>query len=183
MKYQQPTERKYEDSLTARVLYNAMGSLLQSYAENVATAGKKDEKQRLFAKYGNGNLFGKEWEVDEVRSELEEFVQSYFFDGIETKLPGFKERFETTTKNPMTVLKDYLSQLDQSYVSSPEGQEQLKSLRGLLNHRYSIFKKQLEGLKSLENVDETVLENAKDAFAALFLPYSLIGNRFKFLEN
>ena len=181
MKYQPPTEMKYEDGLTARVLYNTMESLLESYAEKVAAARKQDGKQGLFAKYGD--LFGKEWEAGEVRSELEEFVQSYFFGGIETKLPGFKERFERITKNPMTVLKEYLNQLDKSYVSSPEGQEQLKSLQDLLNHRYSIFKGQLEGLKSLENADETVLENAKDAFAALFLPYSLIGNRFKFLEN
>lgn len=179
MKYQSPKEGKYEDGLTARVLYDTVGSLLESYAENVATARKKDKTQGLFAKYGDGDLFGKEWQTDEVRSQLEEFVQNYFFSGIETTLPGFRERFERTTKNPVRELKDYINQLDKSYVSSPEGSKQLEGLRDLLNNRYSIFKEQLEGLRSLENVDDKVLENVKDAFAILLLPYSLIANFFK----
>jgi len=175
MKYHAPTQGPYEEGLTTQMMYDVVETLINRHFSppDIDNAKKILSKDRL--DYNSSNL----WKKPEIRSELEEFVESYFFSELDRQLPGFREVFirnyekqENETLNDFSKrmiakqkerLGSYIDLLEQEYGSREEAYKIISDeFNKLIMHKDKMVK---EGNRFKE-IDRDILigDNANEAY-------------------
>lgn len=182
MKYQPPAQGAYESGLTAEALYKTIGGLLKAHftPDEIEASRAKPAIERA-------NL----WRKAEIRSELEEFVKTYFFGNLELPLPGFEEMLpaslgeiimptETAVESGPRILKNskekldgYIDQLGLYYSSRDAACEAIsKELGKIVGYKDRLYE-ETKRVKSLER-DELIKENTNEAFGQMSNIYGWI---------
>lgn len=157
MKYQPPTEGKYEDSLTARLLYDTMNALLKTYVH-------EPQRKAILKKYKSVNFqptVNKLWETESVRGNLDTFVNDYFFLDLEQRIPWLREALDKNRPCPPLAFREYFA--DYGNLEN-EIKAEITEILDAFKIRYEVFIGAHKGLKSLADIDIEVLDNAIDGF-------------------
>ena len=165
MKYRPPPQGQYESGLTAGLMCSIADSLIKAHI-TPEDAKRTDEK---YGKPSPENL----WEKPEIRSELEEFVNSYLFDGLQTPISGFGEVFKGNLQAKKEHLEDYTSALEQHYCSRSEASSKISELFKELKKRGNRLYREIHEINNLEG-ERPSMNNASEAFGQI--AFSIYGN-------
>lgn len=160
MKYAPPQNLPYESALTAQSLYNIVNKLIR---ERIVREGSQKLKK-------NSLGLGKLWDETVIRSELEEFLDSFCFTNLQETLPGFKyilKDMGRATRNQKLI--DYIKRLEQEYGSREVAYEEISSLLRELKKRGYRFLKETTKINNLQGL-ALIKRNAVDAFRHILTP-------------
>ena len=161
MKYHAPNERAYETGLSAKLMYSIADRLIKQNATN-------SDIQRL-------QDSGKIWMKPEIRGELDDFVDSYFFTDLKEPFLGIKQIIlETDPQARRSKLVEYAAQLGQQYGSPEQGRAQTARVLNKLKERYDRACAETQKLKKLRGVKQLIKDNASDGFSHVFVRYGRI---------
>ena len=159
MKYEPPEQGNYKDNLSADSLYNVVAQLFQKY-------------------HPDGQIKHKLWEDKKIRPEMEEYVRTYFFGGLE---PNFEQIFfSDNTLKQLEHLISYRKKLAEESGSDKEAVGKIVNIYFTLLERFKHIKNE-NGLviKVNGNRDILIKKNAQDGFAQILTEYS---GKIEFLE-
>jgi len=162
MKYQVPKKGPYESGLTARLMYHTVDELIKKHIV-------PEDFKAIRKKYGSLED-GKLWEKTEIKSELEEFLESYFFNDLNPPA-GFEGILSKGIKYVMN-LDGYMPDLERIYGSVDEAKKHVSQVFTKLESRLSQI---LGELNKIESTDGELIErNVRDAFGHLLQIYMYI---------
>lgn len=164
MKYQPPAERPYESGLTSRLMYDIMEELL--------TPITAAEIRSVYSKY-SGRASEKRWEVPKVRSQLEEFVQSYFLSDLDEPLPGFDDIIIENGSKKEEKLREYFNLLKDHYGSADTAEQAFKDLLHRMASRVNVYVTQTKKTRGIDG-NEILKANIVDGFAHTAPKYQLV---------
>lgn len=166
MKYHVPKQGQYESGLTAKLMYSIAGGLIKKHATS-----NDIQRLRETPEMGSGKL----WMKPEIRSELDDFVDSYFFTDLREPLPGFRHVvMEGNAQVRRSKLEGYVAQLGQQYGSPEQGRAQTARLLNELEKRYDRACAETQKLKKLSGSNQLIKDNASDGFGHVFAKYGMI---------
>lgn len=169
MKYTPPQTGAYESNLTARLLYDSVDRLIRDEIINKGTV--KEDIARSREKSGGVFPLGKLWDKPEIRRPLEEFVQSYFFTGLQEPLLGFAEIFQEGNREKRNEkLMSYVGRLRQEYGIEYNAIGEAVRLLRELKKRGDAFFAEVKKIKDLDGL-KLVKYNAIDTFGQIFSPF------------
>lgn len=166
MKYEPLAIGNYISGLTARLMYDKASPLMPqdtklahdiSVAQNFARlVGFQDER--------------KIWDTPLVRSELEEFLSSYLFTGINGYLDGFTgfgDIISSKLQRTMTQFDDYMERLTSQYSSKEEAKRVIAPSLYEIKRRSDQLETEIRKIHSLPDVDKSTQRIIGDAFSNL----------------
>lgn len=164
MKYSPITGTDYESGLTAKAMYDLADSLLVKYATREDALRLKREPT-----FGTEKL----WMIPGMRSELEEFLTSYFFSDLDPCIGGFEgivmrphnlpEKASEMKKQQAKELEDYVQKAEGQYGSREAAKQAVYEVFQKLEKRWNRLLEQIPYLMGMKgkNLRKMV---AKDAF-------------------
>ena len=150
MKYAQRANGSYEHGLNVASIYRLTSDLIHTHLPTRKLPGPtrfKEEDTTL-------------WMHPPIRSELEEFVDSYFLDNLPNTPQNFKASFKDYLRRDYSGFGQYLAS---------ELSPVFNELKKRTKRMYSIIKR-FRRIKKPE-LDLLVKKNAIDAFAHIAYPY------------
>jgi len=156
MRYEKPTDGKpYESNLTAKLLHNAVESLVNKY-------GAEKEAQGIEDSLGPEKL----WMIPEVRQELVEFTKDYFLSNLNPPLPGFQDIFTGNFSQQEMQLEDYMRRLDDVGGSRETSQKLVAETFKTMETRATKLDDELNNIKYIRDLSLNLIRS-RDAFAHL----------------
>jgi len=165
MKYKAPEEGSYESGLTAKLLYDTVGSLINPLPA----------REDIEVMIEEGALLNEEklWDKPGIKNELEEFVLSYLFDDSQPPLPTkFEGIFKGDRTDFFDGLVDYFGCLVDDHGSRDKAYESVFILSSQLEKRGERLHDETHNINGLKE-DELIKQNAIDAFGQLYAIYEI----------
>ena len=160
MKYVPTTNQPYEAPLTAKLMYSLVDGLIKKH-----TTG--DDIKNL------QGVSNKLWTKPAIRSELEEFIASYFFTDLKEPLPDFKDIISSHTETRKRNLENYVGRLEQEYGSKSKAKEEIARLLAELKKRGDHLYSEIKKIREVKGKD-LIKANAKDSFPHVASIYSMM---------
>jgi len=182
MRYEPPATGDYISGLTARLMYDKAYPLVPqdtALAQNISAAqnlarlvGFQDER--------------KVWETPSIISELEEFLSSYLFTGINGHLTGFTTFGDIVSSNlqrTMTQFEDYMARLISHYGSKEEAKKIIAPSLYEIKRRSDHLETEIRKIHSLPDVDKSIQRIMGDAFSNLGTICTVVNLAIKRFES